>query len=147
MEVILLTDVEKIGKEGDIVNVRDGYGRNYLLPRKLAVISSPHAVKLVESKKRKRETEKEKVKEEALKTSKKIENLSCTISVEAGLEDKIFGTVTPEMIRNSLRQENFDIDKRDIIIEEPIKKLGVYQVKIKLHPEVDAKFRIWIVKK
>lgn len=147
MEVILLQDVEKLGKEGEIVKIKDGYGRNYLIPRKLAIPSSTQAFKILELKKKRKVLEEEKSKSAAKDISEKISSLSCTISVESGLDDKIFGTITPEMIRNALIQEGLNIDKKQILIEEPIKKLGVYQVKIKLHPEVIASLRIWVVKK
>jgi len=147
MKVILLQDIEKLGKEGEIVKIKDGYGRNYLIPRKLAISSSAQALKIVELKKKRRILEEEKSKSATKSISEKISSLSCTISVESGLEDKIFGTVTPEMIRNALMQEGLNIDKKHILIEEQIKKLGVYQVKIKLHPEVIASLRIWVVKK
>lgn len=147
MEVILTKDVDKIGKEGEILHVKDGFARNYLLPRKLAVVSSPAAVKAIENKKRKSELEAKRMKDQAEVTASRIANLSCTIPVEAGVSDKIFGTVTPEMVRNALRQEGIELDKRDISIDGDIDKLGVYQVKIKIHPEVTANLRIWIVKK
>ncbi len=147
MEIILLQDVEKLGKEGDTVKVKDGYGRNYLIPRKLAVPCTYQAIKALELKKKKNARKKEKLKLEVQDISKKIASLSCTIPVEAGVDDKIFGTVTSEMIRNAIRQEEIDVDKNNILIEEPIKKLGVYQIKIKLHPEVTTSLRIWVVKK
>lgn len=147
MEVILLKDIEHLGKEGDIVKVKPGYGRNYLLPRKLALLSSQEAVKALEDRRKKKKAGEEKIKKAAEANADKITALSPTITVEAGVDDKIFGTVTPEMVRNSLRQEGIEIDKRDVLIEEPIKKLGVYQVRIKLHPEVEASLRVWIVKK
>ena len=147
MKVILLQDVEKLGKEGEIVKIKDGYGRNYLIPRKLAIPSNAQALKIVELKKKRRMLEEEKTKSAAKTISEKISSLSCTIAIESGLEDKIFGTVTPEMVRNALMQEGLNIDKKHISLEEQIKKLGVYQVKIKLHPEVIASLRIWVVKK
>ncbi len=147
MEVILLKDVEKLGKEGEIVEIKDGYGRNYLIPRKLATLSNPQGLKILEVRKKRRILKEEKLKSEAKSISEKISSFSCTISVESGLDDKIFGTVTPEMIRNALIEERLDIDKKHILIEEQIKKLGVYQIKIKLHPEIIASLRIWVVKK
>lgn len=147
MEVILLKDIEELGREGQAVNVADGYGRNYLIPRKLAVPSSPDALKILEMRKKKKLAEEGKLKSKAEELSKKIEALSTTIAVESGVDDKIFGTVTQEMIRGALLQEGLDIDKKQIIIEEPVKKLGVYQVNIKLHPEVTSSLRIWVVKK
>jgi len=147
MEVILLKDIDNLGKEGDVLKVKDGYGRNYLLARKLAILSNPQALSMIEGKKKKKEIEIEKQKKDAEKLSEKIGSLSCTIAVESGSEDKIFGTVSAEMIKNVLLQDKIEIDKREIQIDEPIKKLGVYQVKIKLYPEVTASLRIWIVKK
>ena len=147
MEVILLKNVDKVGKQGDVLKVKDGYGRNYLLPRKLAVLSTPEAVKMIEVLKKKQQEELKKQKSQAEEMAAKIGALSCTIAVEAGVEDKIFGAVTGEMIRNNLRNDGLEIDKKDIIIEEPIKKLGVYSVNVKLHPEVTAVLRVWVVKK
>jgi large subunit ribosomal protein L9 len=147
MEVILLQDVESLGKQGDLIKVKDGYARNFLFPRKMAALSTPESLKMIEQTKKKKAKEDEKMKAEAEEIAKKINALSCTISVEAGVEDKIFGTVTPEMIKNMLRQENITVDKKDVIIEEPIKKLGVYQIKIKLMHGVEATLRVWVVKK
>lgn len=147
MEIILLQDVEKLGKEGDALTVKDGYARNYLIPRKLAAVSTPEEVKKIERKKEKKAKGEKKLKVQAEEIANKISLLSCTMAVESGVEDKIFGTVTTDMIRNALRQEGMEVDKRHITIEEPIKALGVYQVKIKLHPEVTAPLRIWVVKK
>ena len=147
MEVILLQDVENLGKEGQLVKVKDGHARNYLIPRKMAAVSTPEILKMIERKQKKKLQEEQKLKKSALENAQKIANLSCTISVEAGVEDKIFGTVTQDMVRNVLRVEGLDIDKRNIILEEPIKKLGVYQINIKLHPEVTAPLRVWVVKK
>jgi len=147
MKVILLQDVAKLGKEGDLVSVKDGFARNYLIPRKCAVPSTAEALKTLEQRKKKKVLSEQKLKVQAEELAKKITNLSCTIAVEAGVEDKIFGTVTSEMIRNSLRQDGIEVDKKDIIIEEQIKQLGVYQINIKLHPEVNTTLRVWVVKK
>ena len=147
MEVILLKDVDSLGKEGDVLNVKDGYARNFLIPQKLAAAASPDMLNMVESKKKKKVKQEEKRKQEAQGVAKKIADSSFTIAVEAGVEDKIFGTVTAEMIKNTLRQEGVEVDKRDIVMEEPIKKLGVYQIPVKLHPDVIAELRVWIVKK
>jgi len=147
MEVILLQDVESLGKEGDIVKVKDGFARNFLIPQKIAAPSSSQAVRMIEARKRKRVFDEEKTKRDAEELAKKVSLLSCTIAVESGVDDKIFGTVTPEMVRNAIRQEGIEIDKKQIIISEPIKKLGVYQIEIKLHPEITTSIRIWVVKK
>ena len=147
MQVILLQDVKALGKEGDTVKVKDGYARNFLLPKKLAMPSTPGAIKILEAKKKKREQELEKQKDTAEELAKKISEVSLTISMEAGVEDALFGTVTSDMIFHALQQEGINVDKKSITIPEPIKKLGVYNVEVKLHPEVKANLRIWVVKK
>ena len=147
MEVILLTDVKKLGKEGDTVKVKDGHARNYLIPRKLAAPRTAGTLKIFEAKKKKKANEAEKEKEKSAELAKKISQLSLTIPVEAGVNDALFGTVTPEMILHALRQEGMQIDKKNISLSEPIKKLGIYNAEIKLHPEVKENLRIWVVKK
>ncbi|MFH1791136.1 MAG: 50S ribosomal protein L9 [Candidatus Omnitrophota bacterium] len=147
MEVIMLKDVENIGKEGDVVKVKDGYARNFLIPKGLADLATKQTMNILEQRKKKKRLEEERLKAQAAELAGKITALSCTIPVEAGVEDKIFGTVTSEMIRNVLRNEGIEVDKKNIVIDEPINKLGVYQIKIKMHPEVTADLRIWVVKK
>jgi len=147
MELILLQDVENLGKQGTLVKVKDGYARNFLIPRKLAAVSTPGVIQMLERKKKQKAIEEAKHKEEALSLAKKIGALSLTISVEAGVEDKIFGSVTSEMVRNALRGEGVEIDKKTIVIEEPFKQLGIYQVPVKLHSEVTATLKVWVVKK
>ncbi|MDD5680639.1 MAG: 50S ribosomal protein L9 [Candidatus Omnitrophica bacterium] len=147
MKVILINDVEKLGRMGDLVDVREGYARNYLFPKNLAVKETKESLKAFEERKKKhaQETAKEKIKLEEL--AKKIGNLSLTIPAAAGDEDKLFGSVTADDIATVFSAENIQIDKKQISIKEPIKKLGVYQVEVKLHPEVTATAKIWVVKK
>ncbi|MDD5438803.1 MAG: 50S ribosomal protein L9 [Candidatus Omnitrophica bacterium] len=147
MEVILLQDIENLGKEGTLVNVKDGYARNFLIPRKLAAVSTPSVTAMLERKKKQKAADEAKSREEARALAKKLEALSLTISVEAGVEDKIFGSVTSEMIRNALRTEGVELDKKLIVLEEPIKQLGIYQVPVKLHSDVPATIKVWVVKK
>lgn len=147
MKLILLTDVEKLGKAGDAVTVKDGYGRNFLIPRKLATPFTEKASKILEARKKKEESRRQKLKSEAEKLAAQITTLSLTITMESGVDDKLFGAVTPEKIAGALHNEGVHIDKKDILIEEPVKKLGVYQVGVRLHPEVQAALRIWVVKK
>ena len=147
MEVILLTDLKDLGKEGDTVKVKDGHARNYLIPRKLAVPRTAGTLKIFEAKKKKKTHEAEKEKKEALELAKKISQLSLTIPVEAGVNDVLFGTVTSEMILHALREEGVKMDKKNISLSEPVKKLGIYNAEIKLHPEVKENLRIWVVKK
>ncbi|MBU0683530.1 MAG: 50S ribosomal protein L9 [Candidatus Omnitrophota bacterium] len=147
MKVILLKDVDKVGAIGDELIVKDGYARNYLIPQKLGIESNAGAVRVLEQKKKERERREKKIKEECLAMAEKMKGLSCTVSMEAGENDKLFGAVTAEMIADVLFDEGIEVDKRKIVLEEPIKALGVYNVEIRLHPEVKSQVRIWIVKK
>jgi large subunit ribosomal protein L9 len=147
VKVILLKDVDKLGDIGDEIDVKDGYARNYLIPKKFAVESTGGALRILEQKKREKARREEQIKEECQQIAEKIKNASCTISMEAGEEDKLFGSVTSEMIAESLRAEGIEIDKKSVILEEPLKALGVYNVDIRLHPEITAQLRMWVVKK
>jgi large subunit ribosomal protein L9 len=147
MQVILLKDVDRVGKMGDIIKVKDGYGLNFLLPRKLAKRVNRMSVKFLEDEKKKAGLKQKRVKENAEKHKEKLEAASCTIPVAAGEDEKIFGTVTGEMVRDAYAQEGFEMDKKQITINDHINKLGVYNVDIKLHPEVTATVKVWVVKK
>jgi len=147
MEVILLNDVRSLGKEGETVKVKDGYARNYLIPRKLAMPYAKGAIKIVEEKQKKAALKLEKEKKSAKEIAEKIKKLSLTISTEAGVEDVLFGSVTSEAIARALKQEGIEVDKKNITLDEPIKKLGVYNVKVKLYTDVTETLRIWVVKK
>ncbi|MCD5384124.1 50S ribosomal protein L9 [candidate division WOR-3 bacterium] len=147
MKIILTKDVEKLGSEGKIIEVKDGYARNYLIPEGLASRYSSSNFRIYEEKKRaqERKDRKEEFKAEAVKN--KIESLSITIPMEVGEGDKIFGSVTPRLVSETLLKEGHKIEHRDIIIDEPIKELGVYTIKICLHPEVYANLKVWVVSK
>lgn len=147
MEVILTVDVEKLGKRGEVIKVKDGFARNYLIPKGLAVISSEKNRKLVEYQNKMRVQRKSREKKEAEEMAEKINKISCTILAQAGEDETLFGTVTSADIADTLIAEDIKIDKRKIILEEPIKKLGIYSVIVKLHPEVSANLRVWVVKK
>lgn len=147
MKVILIKDVNNLGKIGDELTVKDGYARNHLLPKKEAIEASPGALKVLAQKKNQAIRRSNKLKEECVLIAGKIAEISCTISMEAGEEDKLFGAVTAEMISETLMTEGIEIDKRKIVLEEPIKAIGVYTVEIRLHPEVKAEARVWVVKK
>lgn len=147
MKVILISDVDKLGKMGDLIDVREGYARNYLFPKNLAIKETKESLKAFEEKKKKhaQDIAKEKIKFEEL--AKKINNTSFTIPAAAGDEDKLFGSVTADDIATVFSTEGIQIDKKQVNIKEPIKKLGVYQIEVKLHPEVTATAKIWVVKK
>jgi len=147
MKVILIKDIVNLGEIGEEVIVKDGYARNYLLPKNYAIKATKGAVAIVEQKKREKQLLEEKRVGEYKQLAEKIEAASCTISMDAGEEDKLFGAVTAGMIAECLNSEGIEVDKKKIILEEPIKALGVYNVEIHLHAEVKAQARIWVVKK
>ena len=147
MKVILIESIDRLGKMGDIVLVKEGYARNYLIPNNKAKTATPGNMKILEALKKKGVMEEAKKLEEAKALGEKISALSLTISAQAGEEEKLFGSVSNDDISEALTAEGIKIDKRDIVVEETIKKLGVYQVTVKVHPEVKASLRVWIVKK
>ena len=147
MKVILIKDVEKTGKAGDVVKVKDGFGLNFLIPRGLAIEAGRKNLKFLENEKKKLGFKEKKQKQDAQALKEKLESISCTIAMPAGEEDKLFGEVTPEMISDCYRREAVTIDKKRIHLEKPIRHLGVYQVEIKLHPDVLTTVKVWVVKK
>ncbi|OGW85854.1 MAG: 50S ribosomal protein L9 [Omnitrophica bacterium RIFCSPLOWO2_01_FULL_45_10] len=147
MKIILLENIDRLGKTGDIVMVKEGYGRNYLIPKNKAKPATPGNMKILESLREKEAEEINKKLGEAKALADKISGLSLTINVESGEEEKLFGSVSNATIQDALAQEGINIDKKDIILDEPIKKLGVYQVVVNVHPEVKADLRVWVVKK
>lgn len=146
MKVILRKNYEKLGEIGEIVEVKNGFARNFLIPRQYAYAATAGNIKAFEEEKKqilKRET---KELEEAQKLATALENISISIPVKVGEEDKIFGTVTTQMIADSLKEKGFEVDKRKIEITEPIKALGIYSVNIKLHPKVSTSVKTWVVR-
>jgi len=146
MKIVLKQDIDKLGTTGDIVEVADGYGRNYLLPQGLALKATSGAEKVAKQIKKAtgRKIQEEKTNLEEL--AKKLSKLSLTIPVQVGEDEKMYGSVTSIDIANMLKQEGIEIDKKKIILKEPIKKLGVFNIQIKLHPEVTAEVKIWVIK-
>ncbi len=147
MQVILLKDVERIGKIGEVVKVKDGYGANFLIPRKLAKRVGRKSIKFLEDEKRKMELKLNGLKETKEALKEKLAGISCTIPMRASDDEKLFGSVTTEMIKDVYAQEGIDIDKRGIQLKEHINRLGVYNVDIRLHPEVTATIKLWVVRK
>jgi large subunit ribosomal protein L9 len=146
MEVVLKKDFEGLGKAMDVVQVKDGYARNLLIPTGVAVPATEGNKKAVAEAKRFAEKREEKRMREAGQLAKKLEKVPCTIPVKVGEEDKIFGSVTAGEIADYLKKEGFEIDKRSIELEEPIKQLGVYSVTVNLHKQVQTKLKVWVVK-
>jgi large subunit ribosomal protein L9 len=146
MRLILRTDVEQLGKRGDVVKVASGYGRNYLLPKGLAYEFSDANVQRVEKERKVMMIRQLKEKQEAEELAGRVASVSCTIVKKVGESDTLYGSVTNADIGEALQKEGFSIDKRRILLEEPIKTLGIYTVPIRLHPEVTAELKVWVVK-
>ncbi|MGD8305451.1 MAG: 50S ribosomal protein L9 [Ignavibacteria bacterium] len=146
MKVILRKDFEALGKIGDVIDVKNGYARNFLIPRKIAYTALRGNLKALEDEKKSIARQSEKELKSAEKVSAELEKVSVTIPVQVGEEDKIFGSVTTQMIADTLVEKGFEIDKRKIDIGEPIKTLGIYNVNVKLHPSVTAGIKVWVVR-
>lgn len=147
MKIILLKDVDRLGKRGDKIEVAKGYGRNYLIPKGLALTLTTGNLKKFEHEEKKLRYAMEKTKREAGHLKEKLKKLSLTIAVQAGEDDKLFGAVTNMDIEQALSREGYNIDRKKIKLEEPIKELGVYTIKMALHPEVEAELKLWVVSK
>lgn len=142
MKVILIKDVASVGKAGDLVNASDGYARNFLIPRELAKKASGKNIQDLE---REREAAARRAHKESKATQALVEGLdgvTCHISRKVGQQDKLFGSVTAKDIRDALSDQGIEIDKKDIILEEPIKSLGEFSVKIKVHPGMSADIKV-----
>lgn len=146
MKIILREDVEKVGRRGEVVKVAPGYGRNYLVPKGLAYLHTPGNAKRVEVEKRFLNVKQAREKSEAEDLGRKISQTSTTIVRKVGENETLYGSVTNGDIGEALEKEGFSIDKRKILLEEPIKTLGIYTVPVRLHPEVTAELKVWVVK-
>ncbi|MFP4025072.1 MAG: 50S ribosomal protein L9 [Thiohalospira sp.] len=146
MEIILKEDVNKLGHKDDIVNVKDGYARNFLIPNGLAVIATPSAKKMHEEIKRQRAHKEEKIKNQALEIAQKLENKTLTIGAKTSSTGKIFGSVNTIQIAEKLKEDGFDIDRKNITIsEDQIKEVGKYKASIKLHKEVTVEIELDVI--
>ncbi len=146
MKIILRENIETLGNMGDIVTVKKGFARNYLLPRNLAVEANPRNIKEFEHHKRIIQEKVNKVRNAAQILAEKIASKPVVIKTKAGEEDKLFGSVTNIDIQKALKEAGFDIEKRKIILEEPIKRLGEYTVKIKFHHEVTVNLAVHVIR-
>jgi len=146
MKIILREDVKHVGATGEIVDVKPGYARNFLLPRKLALQATAPNMKVYERERQKVQAKLAEGKNEAQKFADKLSKVSITASVAVGDEDRVFGSVTSQNIAELLAKSGHEIDKRKILLDEPIKALGVYDIPIKIHSEVEAKVKLWVVK-
>jgi large subunit ribosomal protein L9 len=147
MKVILLKDVEKIGKEGQVKEVKDGFARNYLIPNGAALSAAAKNLKQAEEIKRKRLKIVQELKKNYLVLKDKIENLSLTVSAEAKEDEELYGSISEAQIIKLLKDEEIEMQKGQIIINEPIKKIGVYHLTVNLYDDIQAKLKLWVVKK
>jgi len=147
MKVILKEDVEKLGKVGNVVTVANGYARNFLFPRNLATPATKGGLAAIEHITREKTMRDQKKRRETEKFKAAIEKLSLMTEKEVGEEDKLFGSVTSSEIAELLQAQGIEVDRRKIELEEPIKALGIYEVPIKLSPEVTATVKLWVVRK
>lgn len=146
MKVILKEDVKDLGEIGSLVDVKIGYGRNYLIPRNLAVEANPKNLKQFEHEKKIILVKAKKVKQSMQDVADQVSKMIITIEAQAGEEDKLFGSVTSKDIAEAIALQGVDIDKRKVILEEPIKRLGSYNVTVKIHKDVTASVKVEVKK-
>lgn len=146
MEVVLLKDVEKLGSAGSVVNVKPGYARNFLLPGGLAAPATPQRLQAAEAAKRRSQQEAQKLRTGAEALKQKLEALSLTLKLAVGEEEKAFGSVTAHEILEALKREGIELERHALQLAEPIKTLGVFEIPVRVHAEVSATLKLWVVK-
>jgi large subunit ribosomal protein L9 len=145
MKVILKQDVDRLGSAGEIVKVKNGYGRNFLIPRGLAVLATERTIKEAEEVTRQQAHKLERIKDDAKALAERLEALDIIITAKVGEENRIFGTVTTQQVAEVLKAKGLDIDRRKIELEEEIRSLGVYPALVKLHSDVTANVKVQVV--
>jgi large subunit ribosomal protein L9 len=146
MKVILRQNYSQLGNIGDVVEVKNGFARNFLIPRSIAFRATEGNLNALEQEKKQLARKEEKVIQDSEKLAAQLGSVSLTITMKVGEDDKLFGAVTSQMISESLTEKGYSIDKRIIELEEPIKTLGIFEVPVKLHSKVSAKVKVWVVR-
>jgi large subunit ribosomal protein L9 len=146
MKVILRKNSEKLGSMSDVVSVKNGYARNYLIPRGIAYEATEGSLRQLEEERKQESRSLDKERKKAETVATQLEKISITIKMKVGEEDKIFGSVTSQMITDALAEKEIKLDKRHIELEEPLKALGIYDVPVKLAGGVVGKIKVWIVR-
>lgn len=146
MKIILRQDHATLGKLGDIVDVKDGYARNYIIPQNIGFIATKGNLSALEEEKKQHADRQNKELHHAEKVAAELEKASVTLKVKVGEDERLFGSVTSQMIADALQEKNIVVDKRNIELEEPIKALGIYTINIKLHANVAGKIKVWVVR-
>lgn len=144
-EVILMSEVEGLGKEGEVVKVADGYARNYLFPKKIAEPVTEATRRKLDKRRSERKEQEAATFKEAQDFASRLADSSCTVAVKAGPDGKLFGSVSAGDIADCLKQQGLAIDKKKIVLPEALRELGVFKVDIHLHPEVSASLKVWVV--
>jgi large subunit ribosomal protein L9 len=142
MKIILKTNIDPLGMEGETVDVAKGYARNYLIPKGLAIEASPQNIKMMEMQKKKIDARRIKAKEDAEKIKQEIGDTVVTLTHKVGEEEKLYGSVTGMDIAEQLQNMGISIDRRKILLDKPIKNLGEFDVPVKLHPEVTGSIKV-----
>ena len=145
MKVIFISDVELIGKQGEIKDVKEGFARNFLLPKRLAIAATPGNIKIWEQKSYVLRKKEDKVKGDAEKFASKLNGAAVKIPVKVGEEEKIFGSVTSQSISDALGELGYEVSRKQIDLESPIKTLGTHEVTVKLHHDVSAVITVEVV--
>ena len=145
MEIILLEDVTNVGYKDDVVTVKSGYGRNFLIPQRKAILATPSAKKVLAENLKQRAHKLEKIKKEAAELAEKLNGLSLTIGAKASSTGTIFGSVNNIQIAETLAKKGFAVDRKSIIIKESVKELGTYKATLKLHKDVSAEISFEVV--
>jgi len=146
MKVILRKNSDKLGSISDVVSVKDGYARNYLIPRGIAYEATEGSLRQLEEERKQQSRFVDKERKQAETLAAQLEKISITIKMKVGEEDKLFGSVTSQMITDALVEKEITLDKRHIELEEPLKALGIYDVPVKLAGGVMGKIKVWIVR-
>jgi large subunit ribosomal protein L9 len=146
MKVILRKDHDKLGQVGTVVDVKDGYARNYLIPKGLAYAATDGSMRALQEEKKQAERRQTKEQKSSEHLAAELEKVSLTLKMKVGEDEKLFGSVTSQMIADELKSRGFELDKRIVVLEEPIKALGIYTVDVKLHHNVTGKVKVWVVR-
>ena len=146
MRIVLLKDVDRVGRAGEIVKVADGFARNFLIPQRQALLATDANVSRFELERKQHEATAEREKRAAANLAEELEKDSLTMVVRVGEEDKMFGSVTVQNISDLLNEKGYEVDRRKIVLGEPIRALGVYNIDMRLHSEVIATVKLWVVK-
>ena len=146
MQVILKKKIDKLGDVGDVVRVKDGYARNYLMPRGLVVEATPRNVRVVETLKKQIANRDKKTTAHLRRLADKLSKLKLSAPVKVGEDDRLFGSVTAIAISELLQEQGHEVDRKAIHLDEPIKTLGVHTVSVRLHPEVEAEIKVYVIK-